>query len=380
MATDARGHAEYRAVRPLTVGPESDRKEPIMTLLDYPTQTLTVEDALNAARLRIQVTPEELVEARKRRDSLAAALRREFGGRTYVNGSIAHGDALNPLTDVDLGIVIPDPGDRYGPGLRGPGELQERAAEAIRRELKAKYPKLRVEHMGRRRSILVRFGDPVTPGQVDFTADVITAIDNRNGAGLYIPNYRSWDRSDPERHTALVTNANAVTRSTFARGTRLMKHWNRTHDKPICSWNVKALALGCITAPVTMTRYISTWLTHAIAQLSVGETPDPAGVSGPIKINEKFTRLQVVAELRRAQADFELALQYEREGYPILALNQLAIFFSDSAMMPKPDQDEVKLAARARWREKNPALVSATEPTGSTSAYGDRLPVRSWAF
>ncbi|KQY96820.1 hypothetical protein ASD19_09730 [Microbacterium sp. Root53] len=219
----------------------------------------------------------------------------------------------------------------------------------------------------------------MTPGQSDFTADVITAIDNPAGEGLYIPNYLAWDRSHPERHTEMVKSANKMTRSSFARGTRLMKHWSRTHDKPICSWNIKALALGCITAPITMTDYISIWLSHAIAQLSIGETPDPAGVSGPIKINEKFTRPQVVAAFRQAQADFELALQYEREGYPMLALNQLAIFFGDENMMPKPDQDEVKRIARERWREKNPTLLPASASTASTSAYGDRLPARSWA-
>lgn len=350
-----------------------------MTLLNTPIQTLTVEDALNAARLRIQVTREELVEARQRRDDLAAALKREFGGRIYVNGSIAHGDALYPLTDVDLGIVIPDPDRLYGPGLRGPGALQDRAADAIRRDLKDKYPKLRVEHFNRRRSILVRFGDPVTPGQVDFTADVITAIDNRTGAGLYIPNYRSWDRSDPERHTEMVTTANKATRSTFARGTRLMKHWNRKHDRPVCSWNIKALALGCITAPVTMTGYISTWLNHAIQQLSIGETPDPAGVAGPIKINEKFTMTEVIASFTDAKSIFDRALQLEDEGYPILALNELAKFFNDEEMMPRPDQSAVRAAEADRFKAKNFSAPASAATAASTTALGDRINTRSWS-
>lgn len=350
-----------------------------MTLLDVPTRTSTVEHALNEARSRIQVTPEELAEARRRRDALAAALKREFGGRTYVNGSIAHGDALNPLTDVDLGIVIPDPDELYGPGLRGPGALQERAADAIRRDLKEEYPKLRVEHLNRRRSILVRFGDPVTPGQADFTADVITAIDNRTGAGLYIPNYRTWDRSHPERHTEMVKQANAVTRSTFARGTRLMKHWNRKHDRPICSWNIKALALGCIAGPVTMTEYISTWLNHAIAQLSIGETPDPAGVAWPIKINEKFTMTQVIAEFKEAKAIFDRALALEDEGYPILALNELAKFFADEEMMPRPDQSAVRAAEAARFKAKTFSAPACVAATASTTALADRINTRSWS-
>jgi hypothetical protein len=350
-----------------------------MTLLDIPTRTSTVEHALNEARSRIQVTPEELAEARRRRDALAAALKREFGGRPYVNGSIAHGDALNPLTDVDLGIVIPDPHGLYGQGLRGPGTLQERAADAIRRELKDEYPKLRVEHLNRRRSILVRFGDPVTPGQADFTADVITAIDNRTGAGLYIPNCRTWDRSHPERHTEMVKEANAVSRSTFARGTRLMKHWNRKHDRPICSWNIKALALGCITGPVTMTDYIGTWLNHAIEQLSIGETPDPAGVAGPIKINEKFTMTQVIAEFKEARAIFDRALMLEDEGYPILALNELAKFFADEEMMPRPDQSEVRAAEAARFKAKTFSAPARVAATASTTALADRINTRSWS-
>ncbi|MGB4778521.1 nucleotidyltransferase domain-containing protein [Microbacterium sp.] len=350
-----------------------------MTLLDIPTRTSTVEHALNTARSRIEVTPEELAEARRRRDAIADALEREFGGHTYVNGSIAHGDALNPLTDVDLGIVVPDPDGLYGPGLRGPGALQESATDAIRREPKDEYPKLRVEHINRHRSILVRFGDPVTPGKADFTADVITAIDNRTGAGLYIPNYHTWDRSHPERHTELVKEANAVTRSTFARGTRLMKHWNRKHDRPICSWNIKALALGCIIAPVTMTDYISTWLNHAIEQLSIGETPDPAGVAGPIKINEKFTMTQVIAEFKEAKAIFDRALMLEDDGYPILALNELAKFFADEEMMPRPDQSAVRAAEAARFKAKTFSAPARVAATASTTALADRINTRSWS-
>ena len=103
------------------------------------------------------------------------ALEREFGGRCYVNGSVAHGDALTPLTDIDLGVIVPNEDGIYGPGRRGPAELQERAAAAIRRELEDDFPNLRISWVGRRRAVFVQFGDPVTPGQKDFTADVITA-------------------------------------------------------------------------------------------------------------------------------------------------------------------------------------------------------------
>ena len=76
-----------------------------------------LEQTLETARRRVEVSKAELDEARRRRDQIGASLRAAFpGSRVYVNGSIAHGDALFPLTDVDLGIVVPDPDHRYGPG------------------------------------------------------------------------------------------------------------------------------------------------------------------------------------------------------------------------------------------------------------------------
>ncbi|MEI3867239.1 hypothetical protein V6S02_09125 [Microbacterium sp. CCNWLW134] len=77
----------------------------------------TIEKVVNDARARIEVTKAEIDEARKRRVAIVAALAREFvGSRHCFNGSVAHGDALTPLTDVDLGVVIPNPDGTYGPG------------------------------------------------------------------------------------------------------------------------------------------------------------------------------------------------------------------------------------------------------------------------
>jgi predicted nucleotidyltransferase len=84
-----------------------------------------------------------------------------------VAGSIAHGDALTPLTDVDLGIVVPDSDKVYGPERKGPQELKTRAANAIRVGLKNEYSDLAVEVKGRKRLILIsiaRSGSKRTTG------------------------------------------------------------------------------------------------------------------------------------------------------------------------------------------------------------------------
>ncbi|NDK30619.1 nucleotidyltransferase domain-containing protein [Nesterenkonia haasae] len=345
--------------------------------------TITLEQILKEARRRIEVSDDELDEARKRRTAIGAVLLQEFpGSRTYVNGSIAHGDALTPLTDVDLGIVVPDPDQQYRPGKRGPKDLKERAAEAIRAGLKQRYGDLAVEVKGRKRSILVRFRDPVAPGKPDFTADVIVAIDNPGGAGLYIPRFESWDRSHPENHTELIVAANKITDACFARVVRLLKHWNRSNSKSLCSWNIKALALGCIDTPTALIAGMREWFRYAIEELSRGETPDPAGVAANlIKLND--TRTEVVRRLKRSLEKLDRAISYERAGYMTLAHNELAKFFNDPEMLPAPsplavlEEEGRRVAAEKANDSKTfgaPALLTGTGP----SAGRDRGNVRSW--
>jgi hypothetical protein len=136
-----------------------------------------LEDQLDEGRRNLDVTLDELREARRRRGLLFKALLDVFpGARCYINGSVAHGDANTPLTDVDLGVVVEIAG--YGPTGYGPVGLMELARDAIKEHLKDEFENLVVTIEGQKRAVLVRFGDPVTPGQKDFTADVIIALDH----------------------------------------------------------------------------------------------------------------------------------------------------------------------------------------------------------
>ena len=354
-----------------------------MTIIDPPIQkTSTVEAELVDALDRIAIEAPELAEARRRRGMIEAALLPEFPGAViYLSGSVAHGDALTPLGDIDVGIIVPNPNGEYGPYKKGPTELKERAAKALQ-VLRSEFPNLRIIVEGQKRSILVRFGSPVAKGHDDFTADVIVAIDNTTGDGLYIPRHDHWDRSHPQKHTQMIADANGATGSAFKHGTRLMKHWARGNENPIFSWHIKALALAAITRPMSMTEYLQRFIDHAIDELKLRDTPDPAGVSSPIKVNEKggFTRTQVVAELEKAKAHLVKALEYDQEGHPVLAKNALADLFNDEAIMPRPDAAAVREAGAAYWRGRSPALVTTAPATlPSTSAYGQDTPRRAWA-
>jgi predicted nucleotidyltransferase len=337
---------------------------------------LSLERLLDEARARIQVTAEELEEARRRRELIAAALRAEFpGSRVYFNGSVAHGDALTPLTDIDIGVVIAEALHTHGPGRKGPKDLMERAAAAIRRALKAEFPNLTVKVEGCKRAVLVRFRDPVHRGETDFTADVICAVDNLTGPGLYIPKVPGWSRSHPEAHTQLVLEAIADTQVAYARVVRLLKHWNRRIGKPLCSWNIKALALGCLTSPTTQLAGLSTWFGYAADELDKGESADPARVAEkPIKLNKP--RTEVVDTLRHAGKRLDEAICLEQSGYPLLAHDELAKLFNDEEMLPRPDQGAVAAEEARRIREaRTRGVVTGT----GAGARRSRIPVNSWA-
>ena len=338
----------------------------------------TLEQLLTQARYRIQITDEEIKEAKRRRELLATALRAEFpGSRVYFNGSLAHGDALTPLTDIDLGIVIAEAKHTHGPGKKGPRDLMDRAADAIRRALKADFPKLTVTVQGCTRAVLVRFGDPVHAGETDFTADVICAIDNPGALGLFIPKVPGWSRSDPEAHTQMVHQAIKDTRVAFAHNVRLLKHWNRSNGKPLVSWNIKALALACITRPTTQLAGLATWFTYAADELDKGLTEDPAHVAEkPIKLGKGWTQTQVVTALREAGKRLDEAIRLERDGYPLQAHEQLAKLFNDDEMLPHPDPAAVRDEAVRRWKEQS---LGGTNAGVGQGAARPQVQARSWA-
>jgi len=339
----------------------------------------TLEDILTAGRKRVEVTEGELDTAKERRDDVGAALKKAFpGSRVYVNGSVAHGDALTPLTDVDLGVVVPDPDGEYGPGKKGPTSLMEKAARVLREELRPKYGDLRVEHEGRKRSILIKFNEPVSERAEDFTADVIVAIDNPDDVGLFIPRYTGWDRADPEAHTRMVKKAITDTKVSYAHVVRLLKQWNRAHGKSLCSWNIKALALACITGQTTQLQGLLTWFNHAIAELEKGETKDPAGVAPkPIKVNEDMTLKQVVQVLKDAREVLKEANGLGQDGYDVLAADALARFFNDAVMLPRQDQGAVRRETAERFTKRQGVGVPAVGV--GAGAGRERVNAASWA-
>lgn len=310
---------------------------------------MNIQQILDQARRRIAVTDEELAEAKRRRQLIAEALRAEFGGRIFFNGSLAHGDANDPLTDFDIGVVVPDPRNEYGPGSKSATELKERARDAVRDALADEFPDLKVEVAGRKRSVLVRFSAPVSDRVGDLTGDIIIALDHPE-QGLWIPRYQTWDRSDPEEHTRIVLRAIDKAGSVVAHANRLLKHWSARHDQPLCSWHIKVLSSEAITSPMPLIDALEAFFSHAYESLESGDTPDPAGV-GP-DIEPRVSRTHARSRLSTALDHVRAAKKAEAEGRHLHAQAKLANVLPEIVDRPSDqelaDEDRNYEAARLR--------------------------------
>jgi hypothetical protein len=246
--------------------------------------------------------------------------------------------------------------------------------DVIHEDLDAEFGKLTIEIVGRRRAVLVRFGDPVTRGQDDFTADVMTALPHPSGRGLYIPNTKitdQWDRADPITHTQMVLQAITDTKVVFARTVRLLKHWNCTHSKPMCSWNIKALGLGCLDEPMPLINALQVFFTYAADEIDKGPTPDPAHVAGPIPLN--MTRREVHERLCTARDYVGLAIEHEAAGRPLSAQHALHQVLPE--LVPDADatqEEAARLASTVR--------SGGTAATGLGLAVGLVTPTRAWGI
>ena len=266
---------------------------------------------LNDVHRQLAPPDETLADARARREEVLAVAR-EYSGvlRTYISGSIAHKTA-NHDTDADCGIVL----DRRSyPALgpdgdgEGPGKVVEEVRQLLRGVLKQVHPKIGFRVT--KRAIKVEFNEPLSDGS-DPSVDLIAAL-TRKDEGLWIPNTEKdrWDASHPECHTELLTAEPAELRRTRAKIIRLAKGWNSQLTKPgLCSFNIEALALACIAKSHGVPDGLAVLFRFAANELKKRLTPDPAGVSRPIKL--LLDRDTVVGRLERAAALIEQALEHD---------------------------------------------------------------------
>jgi len=344
---------------------------------------MTVNELFEEARERIAVPDDVLKEARKRRDEIRRIVEGEFDTlRTFGSGSLAHGTRNDPLSDADVGMVLDRRVyDGLGPNGDGPCAMVEEIRSVLRTQLKGDYPNVRF-FTGGHRAIRVNFMEPIQPDGDNFTADLIVAI-RRDEGGLWIPdlNKDGWDASHPERHVELIVERNKKTGSRFARILRLAKHANAHHGKTIVSFNVAALGLEAITEKVSLPEGLALFLRHAADGLDEGLTEDPAGISGPIKVN--VSRRKDAAKKFKGLAKLaEQALEFDADGQTAQAQRNWSKVLPGAIDPPKDEDLEAELASGARkgngWMYPGAGGLSVSskfrQDIPSARSFGDKNP------
>lgn len=275
---------------------------------------------LDHVRAQLAPSDEALGEARRRRDVVKDAALSFYGAlRVFNSGSLAHATANCPIhrrdagLDADCGVVL----DRrihwsLGPdGLGvGPDDIVEEMRNEIVGKVRAEYPNATLEIT--KRAILVEFHSPLSTGE-DPSVDLVVCLDRRQAPGLWIPNTEQhrWDPSDPEEHTRLLTAEPKRLRVTRARAVRLAKAENKREDKvPLCSFNLEAFGLMFVDTPGDEPSALLAIWEDGAADLRRRLTPDPAGVSKPIKVADVD---YAVRRLEQAAMHLRAALEHDND-------------------------------------------------------------------
>lgn len=247
---------------------------------------MNIDTAFDQAQTTINADPEELREARRRRDLFLTVLGRQEDvdrSESFPSGSLARGTQRHPINDVDVIIIYrqashPDwgqPGPSAGEALAYTGKqintLMGATSGTDCQEVRLASP--------RNHAVKCFLDDPDDPDA--FTVDVVPALLQPDQT-LLIPEKRNkqWVAAHPKDLIARVADRHAEWNQ-FAKLVRVLKHWNAYANAGMKSLLVEVLALHHLPVadrPTALSRYF----TAAVGALDYPVT-DPAGLCGEIQ-------------------------------------------------------------------------------------------------
>ena len=339
-----------------------------------------VGEILTDVRNQIAVDDDVLSETKARRN-LVKRVARKFEGalKTFDSGSVAHGTVNKPVSDADCGVVL----DRrtypeLGPDGDGkpPNDIVEEMAEFVLDGVLDEYPEAEQE-VGKR-SIVITFNEPIEDESSevedqDPSVDLIVALTKAEGGGRWIPNTeaRRWDASDPEKHTELLNGPTLSARVHRARVIRLGKAAVKQDDVPVVSsFNLEALALEHADSDDSIAESLRDVFLDGADDLETGDTPDPAGVSDPIKLPDGVSRREAVKRLREFGDALEEAIDNPDDEDRVRT--ELARVFPNYVNVKSSGKEALASALIAGDSAKvGSALGAGGSGLKRTAAYGD---------
>jgi hypothetical protein len=203
---------------------------------------LTVPDAFEKFKKRLELTSGEQKDASKRQMAIREQVRAELSLETdFLTGSYARDTKTKPLKDVDIFLVLAETEDDYL--QRHPADILDRLVSMM----SPHYPGM-VSKGNRSTKIDFGIGAPTDDQVVSF--DVVPAF--ADGEAFRIPDQRQseWIKTNPKTHAEKATNANAVFDLRWKPTVKMLKKWNDHHDKPIKpSFLIEVMALELLSPP-----------------------------------------------------------------------------------------------------------------------------------
>lgn len=303
--------------------------------------TTKVDRAFDLFQTVVNTDPDELKEARRRRDLFDRAFCDEPDvDDVFCSGSLARKTHKDPIHDVDT-VVILKPGSRPGWGSEGPAAKAalDETARTVMRLLGADAGTVeRAVVLAEPRNHAVRcsFGELRGHG---FTVDVMPAL--RVEGGLLVPVARQdrWEVVDPEDLIARTAQRQAAW-DQYVPLVRVLKYWKDERKKANPSLDVKSLlievlAYELLVEPQARPQALETFF--AAAALRVLRQPPvtvPGARGGPVQTDADVRALH--DELARAARHARAANLADVGGDPVRALDQWREVFGPSFPGPPP--------------------------------------------
>jgi len=248
-------------------------------------QPRTLASAFAALQTAVNTDPDDLAEARRRRDLFDTAYcsLSDVTG-VFCSGSLARRTHIDPIHDVDT-VVIFDPADH--PGWNAPGGsalaaltyTRDHATDLLGRS-GAKFGYELARAGVRNHSVRCTFRTKL--GDADFTVDVTPALRQADGT-VRIPEKHSsdWITSDPEHLISLVRDRQEAW-DLYVPVVRNLKYWRRGVDTKVKSLVIEIIALDSLHPAPTIQEALASFF--AAAEIRVNSPiEDPAGHCGLIQ-------------------------------------------------------------------------------------------------
>lgn len=242
---------------------------------------MSVEGGFDEMQTAVNVQPDDLAEARRRRDLFRTELGKEADVlEVRPSGSLARGTHKDPINDVDLVVVFDA---NFHPNWNTSGDSADEALEHVRAAITRRLGSAGTGDVRltrcRNHSVKSFLDDPKDPNA--FTVDATPALVRAEG-GIHIPesNSRKWIASDPQYLIDEVAERHRKWNE-FARLVRVLKRWNSDHGPHMKSLTVEVLALEHLPVGARPNAIAAFF---AAAQEAVWyPIEDPADLCGPIQ-------------------------------------------------------------------------------------------------